>query len=227
MLKWLLGALLLANIGLWMWASWYDHNPEPVETAPRSLVNADKMLAPGEPGARLVPRVPHRPVQTRSLTAVARNCYVVGSFKKLTPATEAGTRLKKKGLRYTLRSEPRTDISFQVYLGPYSSTRSATAAQRRLRKIGIKDNALIREGKLKNAVSVGVFRNAANIKETRKLLRKHRYHPHTRAITQVINRYWLEIPAEQASLESIRALKWSVSNITVEQASCSNAVSHP
>jgi hypothetical protein len=225
MLKWLLGALLLANIGVWMWASWYDRSPESVETAPRPLVNADKMLAPGEPGARLVPRVPHRPVQTHSLTAVVRTCYVVGSFKKLAPATDAGTRLKKKGLRYTLRSEPTTDISFQVYLGPYSSTRSAVAAQHRLRRIGIRDNALIREGKLKNAVSVGVFRNAANIKETRNLLRKHHYHPHTRAITQVTNRYWLEIPSEQTSLDSLRALKWSAKDIEVKQASCGNAPS--
>ncbi len=226
MLKWLLGALLLANIGLWMWSSWYQEGTtQPAESAPRPLVNADKMLAPGEPGARLVPRVPHRPVEIRSLTAVRRVCYAVGPFSGMRHATNGGARLKKLGLRYALRSEPETQHSFQVYLGPYSSTKAAAAVQRRLRELGIRDNALIHEGRLRNAVSVGVFTEAKNIKETQTVLRRHNYRPHTRAITQVTNRYWLDVAAEQASLDSVRALKWNVSGIEVKEASCGNAAS--
>lgn len=223
MLKWLLGALLLANLGVWMWSTWYAQSPVPAEIAPQPEIHADRMLAPGEPGARLVPRVPHRPVQTRSLTAVKRVCYAVGPFPRLNQATGGGARLKKLGLRYTLRSQPQTQRRFQVYLGPYRSKREAEAVQRRLRQLGIRDNALIHDGLLRNAVSVGVFTEAHNIKDARALLRRHNYRPHTRVVMQITNRYWLDVAAEQGSLDSVRALKWSTDGIAVEQSSCANA----
>jgi hypothetical protein len=150
-------------------------------------------------------------------------CYAVGPFPQLNQATTGGARLKKLGLRYTLRSQPETRRRFQVYLGPYRSKRAAEAVQRRLRHLGMRDNVLIHDGRLRNAVSVGVFSEPHNIKDARAQLRHHNYRPHTRVVMQVTNRYWLDVAAEQASLDSVRALKWSTAGIEVKQASCANA----
>ena len=44
-LKWIFAALVLANLGLWMWASWYKETPvEETRTARAPAVPAQKRL---------------------------------------------------------------------------------------------------------------------------------------------------------------------------------------
>ena len=58
-LRWLLALLVLLNIGLLMWASWYRETPLEEGRTPLPAVNAERMIPLSTPGlalrARLMP----------------------------------------------------------------------------------------------------------------------------------------------------------------------------
>jgi cell division protein FtsN len=204
-----------------MWGSWYKNGavPDPVTRQPE--VAADRMRHLSEPGARPVRRSDNT-APTGSLTAVQHVCYAVGPFASTRSAAAGGAQLKKLGLAYRLRTSESTSNIYRVYLPPSASHEEAQAMQRRLRKLGYKDNALLREGAMKNAISLGVYSVKANADRTEKQLKKQGIRARIQKIERVVSRNWLDIDSAEVAVETLQAIRWE-KGVSVEQVPCSQS----
>ena len=159
MMKWIFGALLLANVGVWMWAHWYR---EPaVETAFRARpdVAPDKMKLLSEPDKASKAKRPAPPA------AAASACFHVGPFLDAKQADLVGEKLEGLKLQYTRDAGERKAVTgYRVQLTPLESKAAADRKRRELTQLGFKDHALINEPGFENAISLGVFSVEANAK---------------------------------------------------------------
>lgn len=221
MLRWVFGALVLLNIGLAMWANWYAGGGDAPVAAPRPPINPEAMRLVTDPAARLLARTPDVPPTDKVLAEVQRVCHAVGPFDSSKSATEAGSQIKGAGLDYRLRTESIKEKRFQVYIGPLPSIRVAAAVQQRLNRLGFRDHALIREGDLKNAVSVGVFEQKANADQVKKRLARHNIRTRSQVRELSRERYWLDVDAGDDILESLRAIRWRNPDAIIVENACS------
>lgn len=217
-MKRIVATLILLNIGLLMWGSWYKDSgvPEPAVALPS--VAEDKMLHLEESGANPVKRrVSGKPV--RQLQAVQHVCYAVGPFPSTRSAATGGAHLKKLGLVYRLRTRELETKIYRVYVPPLASRTEALAMQRRLLKLGFKDNVILRETAMNNAISIGVYSVKSNADRTRKQLQNKGIRARMQTIDKVVTRNWLDIDSAEAAVETIQAIPWN-RGVTVEQVPC-------
>jgi len=213
--------LVLANIGLLMWGSWYKDEQAPDPATPQAEVAANQMLQLGEPGAKPAIRKAST-APTASLKAVQHVCYAVGPFSSTRSAAAGGAQLKKLGLAYRLRTRETESNIYRVYLPPLASREEALAMQRRLRKLGYKDNAILRERAMNNAISIGVYAVKANAGKIQKDLKKRGIRARIQTIERVVTHNWLDIDSAEVAVETLQAIKWGA-GVSVEQVPCSQS----
>ncbi len=201
-MRWVFAALLAANLGFWMWASWYKTPAVPPAAAPRADIHPEKIRLVTEPGVRLVRRSSRPEVGTLA-PASPNVCYRLGPFTRREEAEQAGMRLAALGFGYELRTEARATITgWRVYLPPLGSRAAAEAKRRELSRLGFHDHAVLDEPGLENAVSLGVFTVEANAHHRLKRLgekgvRGARLAPLT--MTRTVHWLWLppDLPAQK------------------------------
>ena len=220
-MKRIVASLILLNIGLLMWGSWYKDSgvPEPAVALPP--VAEDQMLHLEEAGAKPVKRrVSDQPV--RQLQAVQHVCYAVGPFSSTRSAAAGGTHLKKLGLVYRLRTKESETKIFRVYVPPLASRSEALAMQRRLLKLGFRDNAILREPAMNNAISIGVYSVKNNAERVRKQLQNKGIRARLQTIDKVVTRNWLDIDSAEVAVETLQAIPWG-KGVSVEQVPCTQS----
>lgn len=220
-MKQVLSILVLANIGLLMWGSWYKDSETPDLATPLPSVAGDRMLHLDEPGARPEKRK-KKSTPARELRAVQHVCYAVGPFKSTRSAAAGGTHLKKLGLIYRLRTRESESKVYRVYLPPLASTQEALAMQRRLRKLGFTDNAILREPAMSNAISIGVYSVKANADKIQAQLKKKGIRARIQGIDRIRTSHWLDIDSANVSMETLQSIRWGA-GVSVEQVPCSQS----
>ena len=200
-----------------MWGTWYKDSAVPEPQAPLPPVAADKMLLLSESGAKPVRRSASRP--ETQLKAIQHVCYAVGPFGSARAAATGGTHLRKLGLIYRLRSKEFESKIFRVYIPPMSSRKEALAMQNKLRKLGFKDNAILRERAMNNAISVGVYAKSSNAKRIQQDLKKKGIQGRIQVIDKVSTQNWLDIDTADVAIETLQAIPWG-KGVSVEQVPC-------
>jgi hypothetical protein len=201
-MKWLFAALLAANLGFWMWASWYKAPAAPSAAAPHPDIHPERIRLITEPGVRLELRASRPKVETLA-PASPNVCYRLGPFVRREEAQQALGRLAALGIGHELRTEARATVTgWRVYLPPLPSRAAAEAKRKQLTALGFHDHAVLEEPGMENAVSLGVFAVEANARNQLKLLtekgvREARLAPLTLART--VHWLWLppDLPAEK------------------------------
>ncbi len=220
-MKQIVAVLVLLNIGLFMWGSWYKDSAAPEPAVALPPIAEDKMLQLTEKGAKpLARRQSDRPA--RRLQAVQHVCYAVGPFSSTRSAAAGGTQLKKRGLVYRVRTKEIESKIYRVYLPPLASRAEALAMQRRLRKLGFKDNAILRERAMNNAISIGVYSVRANADRIIRKLKKRGIRSRMQTIDRVITRNWLDIDSAEVAVETLQSIRWG-KGIAVEQVPCAQS----
>jgi hypothetical protein len=225
MMRWLLALLLLANVGMFMWGSWYKDADAPLQPLPQADINAGQMRLIDDPSVKLKPLNNSKAPVSRRLQPVERVCYEVGEFASTRAAMSAGAQLKKAGLEYSLRTQETVERSYQVYIPPLKSLASASAMQRKLNKLGFRDNAIMRQKGFKNGVSVGIFKVKANANQMRRDLKRKGIASKRRTLTRTRSRLWLDVPADAEKLVTLKGMRWKSKTVAVKQTTCTNAPS--
>lgn len=149
-MKWVVGILLLLNIGVYMWGSWYKPVPPSVPADMRAPVNASKMrpLQPAAPAMQNAGQTDH----TGPL------CVSIGPFNTAAQAARAGAILRQFGVAKS-RQEllGSTVTSYRVYLPSLPSRGAAERQRAELTDLGIKDHYIVEEPGKENAISLGLF----------------------------------------------------------------------
>ncbi len=232
-MKWLFAALVLANIGLWMWASWYKETPGQEARQPRPPVAAEKMRLLSEPGVRLKPRrakpPSSMPLSNDTVSArSSRPCIRIGPFTELEQAMNAGKKLEKLDIAYEGRTEKqKIVVGYRVFLPPFPSQKAAMRKRKALTRLGFRDHALIQEKGMRNAVSLGLFKVEANANQHLRRLAAKGVKAKKRPVRSTKTVYWLEAspgPAGgkpgQSFLELLKKERWGTPGIKAVKAKC-------
>ncbi|RKZ52344.1 MAG: hypothetical protein DRR16_12340 [Candidatus Parabeggiatoa sp. nov. 3] len=144
---------------------------------------------------------PHKSIKEPSKQIVKKPSKPVACFRS-GPYTQASVAQKKENW---LKNQNNVSVDVQsrktqvlestwVYLPPFESRQAALRTQQRLFKVGINDCYVLKKGRFNNAISLGLYRQNANVKPRLKELSakgyknvktQKRYKSHTK--------YWLNV----------------------------------
>ena len=223
MIRLLLAILVLVNVGLFMWGSWYKDANRSGWPVARAAVNPETMQLISDPAVKAKLRSVSQRTVVKTLQPVKRLCHSVGSFKSDKTAMRAGSRMKKVGLEYSLRTIEVKDIRYQLYVPSLKSRKAAYAMQKKLSRLGFRDNALISEKGMRNAISVGIFNVKANAAKRRRELRKKGIRVRQRVLVSKSRQFWLDVPTDEAKLAQLNSIRWRQKGIAVEESTCTRA----
>jgi len=230
-MKFVFAILILVNLGLWMWASWYRDLPESEGPPARTPVAAEKMRLLSEPGISLKRRATNRSVTKKSgppplgpETITQGRCYRIGPFSESALAERAGTRLTAMQYAFTQsREEQKLVGSYRVFLPAFPSKQAAERKRRELTRLGFRDHALIQE-EGKYAISLGVYSIEGNArKHLQKLLAKG-IKARAAPLTHAKEVYWLELrnlgdtQMDESILATLKRENWGAAVRVLESA---------
>ncbi|MEK7206881.1 MAG: SPOR domain-containing protein [Pseudomonadota bacterium] len=214
-LKWSLAFLVLANIGLWMWATWYKDIPEEDDETLTALpsLSPHKMRLLSEPGVNLVPR------------KTLAGCYRIGPFVDSDQAAKAAAILNEQRFGFTQRDEEQKVVTYRVYLPPLSSKDAVEKQRQELTRIGFKDHAVILEEGWHNAISLGLFSIPANAEHRVRELTAKGVTAKVQSLTQTRLLHWLEItgPFLTETLSRLKEMNWDAKDVQLSEFVCPGA----
>ena len=213
-MKWLVIALLTANLAFFGW-----HYNQQVETAMREAT-VRKPPASTAPPLQLLAELGTLPAQKAgdgaSATAptvaptaevhahipAADRCLDIGPFDDSAVRDRLRDWLREYVARLQTRAEAmRQRQFFWVYLEP-TSDESAQQSLADLRAHGVTDYMLIRRGDLKNAISLGLFRSQDSVNRRLAEMTEKGYQPIVVPRFETSERYW--VSAQLAAAHSER-----------------------
>ncbi len=222
-LKWVFGALVLANLGLWMWASWYRAPAVDANRNVRPPIAAEKMRLLAEPGVKLQSRKAPPPAHAELSANAPQVCFHIGPFPSADFATQAETGLNKLQLLFSRRSEESKTVSgYLVYLPPLSSKAAVERKRKQLTRLGFKDHAVMQEEGFRNAISLGRFSVEVNADSRVQKLAAKGIRAKVQTLYQTQSLYWLDInvavPAETAA--RVKEIDWGSKDVQAQEAAC-------
>ena len=232
MLKWLFGLLVLSNLGLLMWGTWYREPLAPIEAPqPQAPVAVEKMKLLSEPGVRLIARAkaptPAPPPGENS--AAAASCHRLGPFTSPEKARAAATKLENWGLKSERLSEFETQgVGYRVYLPPFASREVAEGKRRELTRLGFADHALIvGEDGMENGISLGLFAVEQNAQARVQQLAQKGVEASVQSVPTVRPVYWLALstPAVDGKIGDVPIARfteedWGISAAPLRPVAC-------
>ncbi|MGE5241752.1 MAG: SPOR domain-containing protein [Bacteroidota bacterium] len=222
-LKWLFAALVLANLGLWMWASWYRETPRSENRSARPPIAPEKMRLLSEPGVKLKPRKAPPPANSELAAAAAQVCFHIGPFPDANAAATGESKLNKWHLAVVRRPEEiRIVTGYRVYLPAFASKEAAERKRQQLTRLGFRDHAVTPEGPSQYSIALGLFAVEANAQARAHELAAKGVSAKVQPLTQSRTRYWLDINI--AVLPDIAArmkqIDWGVKDVQAQEAAC-------
>ena len=229
-MKWVFAALVLANLGLWMWASWYREAPMEETRAARAPIAPEKMLLLTEVGVKLQSRKTAPPTNAEPVAQAAPGCFRIGPFPDAELAAKAEKILDDWHVRHARHSEQVETISgYRVYYPALASSKAAETKRRELTRLGFKDHALIQEDGWFNAISLGQFAVAANAEARVRELAAKGVEAKVQPLSLNRVRYWLNtadsVPAETAA--KLKQTDWSAKDIQSREIPCPASANWP
>ena len=223
MMRWLFAVLVLANIGLLMWATWYRDGLGEA-TPPRPVFHPEQMVPLSAPGVALRARKNER-VEAPLAAAKPRPRGVsVGAFASLPSADQAASRLTGEKLNAVRRQEERrSESSYWVHLAPFADRKQAEQRRKELEQLGIREVLVMQDANGKPAVSLGLFAQADNAQRRLQELAQKGVtaQQEVRFRTESLTWFDLRLPEPaDAVLEQLRAIGWGAPGIEVRDEPC-------
>ena len=196
-MRFLFALLVLVNVGLFMWGTWYKAPPAPTSFVASPEINREKLRLLSEPGVKLVGRKTQLPPPAPLPTADGPTCLALGPFATPAAAQQAGDQLRHWQLQPTERIEHEPlSAAFQVYLPPLPNKAEAERKRRELTRLGFTDHAVIADDELANGISLGIFSREANARLRLKQLAAKGVRAELHALPGSRALHWLDIRGE-------------------------------
>ncbi len=222
-LKWVFGALVLANLGLWMWASWYREPAVGENRAARAPIAPEKMRLLSEPGVKLQARKAPPPADAALAPGAPQVCFHVGPFADADAAAKGESKLNDLHLGFVRQTEQTKNVGgYRVYLPPLASKEEAERKRRLLTRIGFKDHALIQEGASRYIISLGLFNVEANARSRVHELAAKGITARIEPIVQTHTRYWLNVnvPLPPDTAAQVKQVDWGTQDVQAQETAC-------
>lgn len=213
--KTIFAVLVLANVGLALWASGFRPAEAPPE-GPRPALHAEKMPLLQETGARA--------------STVKHACYRLGPFAEAAAAETATATSLSRGprpdpladkaaaflrtvpLAYERKTEEQTAVGgYRVYLPPLASREAAEKKRQELNRLGFRDHSVMQEEGMQNAISLGLFTVEENARNHMQALAAKGVKADMQTLSQPRTLSWFYLgPTENlsAALPRLREIDW-------------------
>ena len=132
-------------------------------------------------------------MQDWNLMSGNRQCFSLGPFHSSEDRDEIREQLLEVSAYISERQTmAQVEKGYWVFMPPYVSLLEANRELLSLQALGMKDIAVMYEGKWKNAISLGYFLRQKNAQRRKKDLEDRGYAPSIRVTRQTEPRYWLD-----------------------------------
>ena len=219
-MKWIFGALLLCNVGLFLWT--YGHRPDSTEFI-RPPVSGETMMLLNE-----ITSVRSTPVvnSTRDQSAQPSLCLRIGPFFDQNLAKKTSVRLKSWALPFDTRSVKARKIrAYRVYVGPFATSSEVEAQRKLLTDSGIKDHYVKRQAGEQEIVSLGLFTQSNGAEALVQELKAKNILAQTKPEDRTLKpTYWLELrdtKANQLARPRLASAKWGDERARLSEFPCS------
>lgn len=199
-MKWLIYALLLVNLSLFVWhyqsAGMFMKPSPPVPSTARP--SSDE----GVKRLRLLSEAPAT-VKKTGTTAGPVQCRGLGPFPGHKSAQAALAVLQAAGLQWGVVDAVLPDkTGYWVYLPPFRSRKAAREAISALKAQGIRDYFLVGTGEQKNGVSLGVFSTRVLAQQRIAQIRDKGMSPVLGTVSLAQHQYWLVSKANRVQADT-------------------------
>jgi len=223
MMRWGFAVLVLANIGLLMWATWYREGADEVRQ-PNPVFHPEQMVPLSTPGVALHARKSERARPSLTAAKPRPRCVSIGPFASAQLADEAQVRLTEVKQVATRRSEERKlESSYWVYLAPFDNRKQAERRLKEVERLGVRDVLIMPDADGKPAISLGLFTHADNAqKRLQELAQKGvQAQQEIRRRSESLSWFDLRLPEPAgAVLERLRAIDWGAPGVEVRDEPC-------
>ncbi|WP_250464345.1 SPOR domain-containing protein [Microbulbifer litoralis] len=200
-MRWIVLALLLANIGLFAWFQAAGRAPTEVVAADGAPVPAagETVELVNEVPAEQLAAAPEKPEpEPEPQSRGEALCTMIGPFGEAYQGEDVAERLRALQLEAELRDlEMQGQMRYWVFLEPRGSRREAFRKLRELQSEGI-DSYVIPKGSLTNGISFGIFSESARAEALAGELRERGYPVRTREEPQTYLEQWVVLPPGEA-----------------------------
>ncbi|WP_346838776.1 hypothetical protein [Microbulbifer sp. SAOS-129_SWC] len=195
-MRWIVLALLLANLGSFAWFRMSDRPAATIIAPPaaESRGGARIRLLSEVPADQLPKAKP--PAKTEPAPA-GQLCTMLGPFEEEYQGEDIVQRLKALQVKGALRDiEMAGQMRYWVYLEPMASRREAFRKLRALQGAGV-DSYVIPKGSLANGISFGIFTERERADGLAEELHAKGIDAHTREEPQTYTERWIVLPPGQ------------------------------
>lgn len=222
MKRWIFAVLLLANIGLLMWVTWYRGEPGTTITA-RPVFHPELMVPLNTPGVELKSRRNERNAVPLVATKPKMRCVTIGPLPSAA-AEAAVSWLANEKLDAARRNEDRqVPISYWVHLGPFENRKQAEARLKELERHGLRDVLVMQDIDGRPAVSLGLFTQLENAQNRMQELKQKGIEAlqETRFRTETVSWFDLRLPEPANDVVThLRARDWNATGSEVKDSVC-------
>lgn len=143
-------------------------------------------------------------------------CYALGPFDGLPQAQNISEKLQNLGAITSERSvSTESPMGFWVYLESSKSWKDAKEKVIALEKEGIKDMFIVGRGNMKNAVSLGLYKNEEGAEDRIKQIKKLGEKPKIQTQYKQVDQYWIDIDVESGQDQVINTIEKIAQSLTV------------
>lgn len=223
MMRWGFAALLLANIGLLMWATWYREGAGEARQ-PNPVFHPEQMVPLSTPGVALQARKNERPRPSLVAAKPRPRCVSLGPFASTELADKALVRLTEAKQMAARRSEERKlEGSYWVHLAPFDNRTQAERRLKEIERLGIRDVLIMPDADGKPAISLGLFMSADNAQKRLQELSQKGVQAQQEVRYRTESLVWFDLRLPEpagAALERLRAIDWGVPGVEVRDEPC-------
>ncbi len=217
--KTIFALLVLANVGLALWATGFRPGNDAPEGS-RPALHPDKMRLVGEPGVQLSARNAGPATAGKAETG----CYRIGPFAESARTDKASAILKDIPLAYERRAEEQTVVTgYRVYLPPLPTREAAEKKRGELGRLGFKDSSVMQEAGMENALSLGLFTVEINAQKHLQALAAKKISAQLQTLSQARTLQWLYLGTVESLagvLPRLQATDWGGADIKIEETPC-------
>ncbi len=143
-------------------------------------------------------------------------CYALGPFDGLPQAKNISTKLQDLGAFTSERSKTtEAPMGFWVYLKSAKSWKDAKEKVIELEQQGVKDMFIVGRGNMKNAVSLGLYKNKEGAQDRIDQLKKLGEKPKIQTQYKQLDQYWIDIDVEAGQDQVINTIEKIAQSLTV------------
>jgi len=143
-------------------------------------------------------------------------CYALGPFEGLAQAEPISAKLKGLGVsteeRLITREIP---TGYWVYLPQFDSWRLAKEKVLELEDKKIKDMFIMGRGTMKNAISLGLFKNQSGAQVRVDQVKELGENPKIQAQYTEVEKYWIDISVDEAQKQAIKTIEKIAQTLTI------------